>query len=181
MLESKVKFKTNILIIGVLVFILMAGYIVQAVDSQPGSGEDPLVTQKYVEQRNEQMRVYYDQKNQELNASIQQNSTKISEIEAAINDILQKNQQASNLEIVTLTAGQILIAEAGCEIILRGGEANAVQSQLGGLSDVTGGRDIMQGQIIPDNHLLLVARTDGRGVKTEKGCTLMVRGKYSIK
>lgn len=164
----------------VAVVILIAGNIVQADNYAPGSGEDPLVTQSYVEQRNEQLRYYIDQKNQELSSLIQQNSEGISVLEEKSNTMPQGGETPASLEVVTLTAGQQLTGIAGSEIILRSGQATAIQSELGGLSDVTEGRDIKQGETIPFNHLLLVPRSDGRGVKAVTDCIFLVRGQYGI-
>jgi hypothetical protein len=164
----------------IVVVVLVVGQLVLAGSFQPGSQEDPLVTQSYVEQRNEQLKYFFEQKDQEIKSLVEQNSGRINELEEKINSLPQGGGNAGALEVVTLTAGQYLVGFAGTEIILRGGRATAVQSELGGLSDVTGARDIKQGEIIPANHLLLVPRSDGRGVKADTDCILMVRGQYSI-
>ena len=85
------------------------------------------------------------------------------------------------LQVVEVQAGQIIEAEAGTEIILRGGRATAVTSEAGGLADVTQGRDLSSGTVIPANHLLLIPRSDGRGLKAESDIILMVRGGYAIR
>jgi len=180
MLQKIRQSRLYLLGIVVVVIMLITGYIVEAGDYQPGSGEDPLVTQSYVEQRNEQLKYYFDEKNQELNSLIQQNTDKVSILEEKTNTMFQGEGTAANLEIVTLTAGQQLIGLAGSEIILRSGEATAIQSELGGLADVTEGRDVKQGEIVPLNHLLLIPRSDDRGVKAVTECILMVRGQHNI-
>ena len=163
-----------------IIVVLAAGHMVSAGDFQPGSQEDPLVTQSYVEQRNEQLKYYSDQKDQELSDLIQQNGDRIAVLEEKLSALFESGNTAASLEIVTLTPGQRLIGWAGTEIILRGGRATAIQSELGGLSDVTGGRDIKQDEEIPANHLLLIPRSDGRGIKAVTECILMVRGQYDI-
>ena len=85
------------------------------------------------------------------------------------------------LKIVELNKGQFLIAKAGTEIILRGGKATAVVSELGGLQDITEGVDLGQGADIPSYHLLLVPRNDGRGVYCTTDAIFMVRGDYEIR
>jgi len=84
------------------------------------------------------------------------------------------------LDVVELPAGARLVAEAGTELILRSGRATAIGSQLGGLSDVTGGKDLQTGQTIPQNHLLIVPRSDGRGVLATTPCIIMVRGPRTV-
>ncbi|NLJ34460.1 MAG: hypothetical protein GX349_07725 [Firmicutes bacterium] len=84
------------------------------------------------------------------------------------------------LEVVNLEAGQCLLADGGAEIILRGGQGRAITSPLGGLADVTQGRDVGSGEVIAANHLLLVPRSDGRGVKAVTDLILLIRGRYWI-
>jgi hypothetical protein len=165
----------------VIAVVLIAAQMVLAGSFKPGSQEDPVVTQSYVEQRNEQLKYYFEQRDQEMAALINQNSDRITAIEQKVGQAVPSEGQSASLVVVNLTPGQFLEAMAGTEIILRGGQATVVQSQLGGLCDVTAARDIGQDQIAPANHLLLVPRSDGRGVKAVTDCVLMVRGQYIIR
>ena len=81
--------------------------------------------------------------------------------------------------IVNLEPGQRLIAQAGAEIILRAGKACVIASPAGGLADVTAGRDVGQGALVA-NHLLVVPRSDGRGVEALTRTVLMARGAFTI-
>lgn len=81
---------------------------------------------------------------------------------------------------VQLTAGQRMIGGEGTEIILRSGEATAIDNGANGVSDVTGGADLMTGQRIGLNHLLLIPRNDGRGLLALTEAYVMVRGSYTI-
>lgn len=47
---------------------------------------------------------------------------------------------------IMLTAGQKLIGNEGTEVILRSGEATAIDNGANGVSDVTGAMDLMTGQ-----------------------------------
>lgn len=125
--------------------------------SEPGSESDPLVTLSYVNKNIDQIKAYVDEKLQ------------------------SKSSSSYALEIVELNKGQFLIAKAGTEIILRGGKATAIVSDLGGLQDITEGVDIGQGAAIPAYHLLLVPRDDGRGVYCTSNAIFMVRGDYQIR
>lgn len=82
---------------------------------------------------------------------------------------------------IQLTAGQKLIGNEGTEIILRSGEATAIDNGANGISDLTGGKDLMTGNGINPNHLLLVPRSDGRGIAATTDIWVMVRGSYNIK
>lgn len=88
--------------------------------------------------------------------------------------------QFLTLVVVELAKGQTLVGGAGTEIILRSGTARAVASQLGGVCDLTAGRDLPQGELVKTNHLLLVPRSDGRGIRAESAVFVMVRGPFTI-
>jgi len=78
-----------------------------------------------------------------------------------------------------ITAGSTLIGEAGAEFILRSGTATAV-SGPDGMVNVTTGRDIVDGNSIPTNNLLLVPRSDGRGFYANTDVWVMIKGGYNI-
>lgn len=81
---------------------------------------------------------------------------------------------------ISLTAGQKLIGGEGTEIILRSGEATAIDNGANGISDLTIGTDLMTGSQVVTNHLLLVPRKDGRGITATTDIWVMVRGTYTI-
>ncbi|OTA40650.1 MAG: hypothetical protein A6D92_14785, partial [Symbiobacterium thermophilum] len=82
--------------------------------------------------------------------------------------------------VVEVPAGRKVIGEAGTELVVRGGQATAIDSALGGLLDVTAGTDIRGGTRIPPNHLLVVPRSDGRGLFAVTDLVLMVKGRITI-
>lgn len=125
--------------------------------SEPGSEEDPLVTKSYVEKRIEQLKYYIDEK------------------------ISGTSSSTSELQVVEVESGQSIIGRAGSEIILRGGKGQVIAGELGGLSDITGGRDLQMGEKVPANHLLIVPRNDERGVYVLEKAIFMVRGAYEIR
>ena len=82
--------------------------------------------------------------------------------------------------VVEVSAGQKLLGKSGTEIILRSGEATAIDNGANGVSDITAGKDLMTGQSVGQNHLLLVPKDDGRGIQATTDLFVMVRGAYSI-
>ncbi|HYE67861.1 MAG TPA: hypothetical protein VEA58_04570 [Anaerovoracaceae bacterium] len=82
--------------------------------------------------------------------------------------------------VVEVKAGQKVLGKSGTEIILRSGEATAIDNGANGVSDITEGKDLMTGQSIGQNHLLLVPKEDGRGLQAITDLFVMVRGAYSI-
>ncbi len=81
---------------------------------------------------------------------------------------------------ISLKAGQKLIGQEGCEIILRSGEATAIDNGANGISDLTAGVDLTMGMAAGLNHQLLVPRTDGRGIAAKTDIWVMVKGMYQI-
>lgn len=84
-------------------------------------------------------------------------------------------------QVLEVAQGKKVICSSGTELILRSGSATAIDSSLGGLSDVTGGKDLRSGDSVPKNHLLIVPRDDGRGILATSASVVMVRGSYEIK
>ena len=87
----------------------------------------------------------------------------------------------SEMKLVELKAGDRIIAAAGSELILRSGEATAIATDLGGLSDLTKGKDIKHARQVERDHLLVIPRSDGRGLLAKTGALVLVRGSYSVK
>ena len=79
---------------------------------------------------------------------------------------------------VTLTAGQTLYGEAGCEVLLRSGSARCVGTGSTGLVDTTSGGDLGSGGALTANHLYLMP--ESRGISTADGAVLLARGIYTI-
>ena len=89
-------------------------------------------------------------------------------------------QQLVSFSTIELSAGQRLIGGEGAEIILRSGEATAIDNGFNGVSNLTAGVDLMTGNIVELNNLLLVPRADGRGIHATTEAWVMVRGSFTI-
>lgn len=144
--------KLFMLIVAVTVFSIFA--ISASADvAEPGSESDPLVTKSYVDKALYNLKQYVD----------------------------GKSGGSTSFEIVYLEQGQLLIGDKGTEIILRSGIASVVDSDKGGLADVTAGRDITKGENVNQNHLLIVPRDDGRGLRAENNhVVVLVKGGYTV-
>jgi hypothetical protein len=101
-------------------------------------------------------------------------------VDSQIAQLKSSGVSTDSYKAVQLTAGQKLIGGEGTEVILRSGEATAIDNGANGVSDVTGASDLMTGQTIALNHLLLIPRSDGRGLHAITEAWVMVRGSYSI-
>ena len=80
---------------------------------------------------------------------------------------------------VTLSAGQTLYGEAGCEVLLRSGAASCAAASAPGLVDATAGGTLSGGASLQKNHLYLM--TDSPAVTAASGAALLVRGGYTIR
>ena len=131
------KMKKGIyLLLTVILFTLSIG-IASGESNVPGSIEDPIVTQSYVDTK-------------------------------------------TTYKAVKMEPGQKLIGDAGTEVILRSGEATAIDNGANGISDITGGRDLMTGDKVQLNHLILIPRNDGRGFMVSTEAWIMIRGNYTL-
>ena len=86
-------------------------------------------------------------------------------------------------EIVELKRNQRILAKSGAlEVIVRPGSRARVTAPNGtGIADVTAGQELVSGNIVSENHLLVIPRADKRGlVILSDTAFLFVRGDYEI-
>lgn len=88
-------------------------------------------------------------------------------------------------EAIFVEYGKTVIApKTSIELILRSGSAVVVSPFADqGLSDITGGKDLLNNNSITLNHALIIPRAgDGRGMRitSREGAYVMIRGEYSI-
>ncbi len=147
-----------ILIAAAVILAMSVIGVAFAASSGAGSSEDPLVTKSYV-----------DGLYKELEAKIASSSA-IGGAPAA----------GSSFVVVEVPAGKSVIGEGGTELVLRSGQATAIDNGVDGVSDLTAAKDLKGGTQISANHLLLVPRSDGRGIKCGTLCYVMVKGAYTL-
>ena len=141
--------------------------------AEAGSTGDPLVTLSY------------------LNETFLGNilSTVDQKIAARNNQIVQQlcgsvtsggTSTASTFTVVTLSSGQTLTGQIGCEVMLRVGSAVCVSPSAPGLIDETAASTLNNGGALVQNHLYMMT-IENRGVKATAATTkLLVRGSYTI-
>ena len=155
----------------ILIFTLILAIALTAVIyAAPGDANDPIVVLSYLNDRIKALVTDYK-------------LDEIADLRKKV-DSLDSNEgsggSSTALEVVEIKAGEKLIAGAGAEIILRGGKAFVIGSELGGIANVTAGKDFVSGMEFVPNHLMIVPRDDGRGAYTDDYAIFMVRGTYEI-
>jgi hypothetical protein len=157
-MKNKISVILNLALVMVLSFMVFGNF---SVGNNPGGSSDPIVTQSYVEARI-----------QALNDSLQ---TQISGLTqgGGLSD--------QGFEVIAVSSGQTIYLNENSQFILRTGEGTAIAGEGGGLADLTSGIDLTTGDSVPRNHLILIARTDGRGIVFLKDAYIMVRGGYELK
>lgn len=152
----------------VLTLILLLAFST-VIFAAPGDTSDPIVVLSYLNEQIETLISKYKLED-------------IDEMQKQIDNLDSSGGSSSGmaLEIVEIRDGEKIIAGSGSELILRGGEAVIIGSEMGGISDVTMGTDFVSGMSVVPNHLMIVPRDDGRGVYAEEYAIFMVRGTYEV-
>lgn len=167
-MQGSVILKKVLIIAVILTFALTS-----AIFAAPGDTNDPIVVLSYLNDRLEDLIEKYSLEDME-------------EIKTQINELSDSSKSSgstnasADLVVVEIKTGEKIICGAGTELILRGGEAKIIGSELGGLTNVTLGKDFVSGMAAVPNNLLIVPRDDGRGVYTDSYAIFMVRGSYEV-
>lgn len=185
--------KTGIIILFAVVLVLSAVIFSAADGLTPGSEQDPIVTQSYVEQKSEQLKYYIDSLIAKANND---NTAQAQEIAALKAELAIKDQEIAKLteavnkasesaagkfQVVEMKKNQILIAGEGAEIIPRSGKFSAIYGANGGLSDITSAKDLKNAEPVVMNHMLIASRGDGRGLKALADKSfLIIKGTYTL-
>ena len=130
---------------------------------EPGSATDPLITLSYLNETfMGQIMDRVDQKIAQRNSGLGQSGA------------------GMEFSVVTLSKGQVLTGDIGCEVMLRVGTASCVSPSNPGLIDETTAASLNNGGALAANHLYMMT-IEGRGVKAGSDTTkLLVRGSYTI-
>jgi hypothetical protein len=170
--------EAGIVVLLAVILVLFAVILSAADGVTPGSEQDPIVTQSYVEQKSEQIKYYIDSLIEKINGD---NSAQNQEIAKLREELKNAANAAGKFQVVELQKDQILIAGEGAEIIPRSGRFSAVEDAYGGLSDITAAQDLKNGAAVVNNHMLIAARGEGRGLKALADKSfLIIKGTYTL-
>lgn len=144
--------------LAVMIIVMGLSMVVWA-ETSPGTEDDPLVTLSLVNAKISEVKSYVDQK---------------------ISSINSNGGSQSEYTPLYVEKGKKLIGSEGTEVILRSGEATAIDNGQNGVSDLTGAADLRTGDPVILNHLILIPRSDGRGISAETEIWVMIKGGYTI-
>lgn len=141
--------------------------------AEVGSSEDPLVTLSYLNE------TFLDSIMDRVDQKIAARNTQI--IQQTGGQVSSgTGSAASTFSVVTLSSGQVLTGDIGCEVMLRVGSATCVSPSSPGLIDETAATTLNNGGALVQNHLYMMT-IEGRGVRATAATTkLLVRGSYTI-
>jgi hypothetical protein len=166
--------KTKILALIISLALITATGIVAL--ATYGTAEDPLVTLSYLND------VFKPAVLSQANEATDQKIQSLTSSQGGTSEPVGSEAGLGGYQVIKLGKGDILIGKEGTEIIFRSGQAMAVSPfQDQGISDVTGGKDILNGLNLEKNHLYIVPRSDGRGLDVRSDeAYFLVRGAYSV-
>ena len=159
--------------------------LVGAAAAAGGSSQDPLVTLSYLQQ------VVLPDVLEQTDQKVEDKAAELeTALDGAIDDHSAQMEQAlagsggtgsANYAVVTLSAGQVLEMDIGCEVMLRVGSASCDSPSSPGLIDSTGGTTLNDGGSLAVNHLYM-ATIEGRSVTADSDTVkVLVRGGYTIR
>ena len=129
-----------------------------------GSSKDPLITLSYLEE------VFMDKVLDEVDEKISTRNKNLAD----------KSGSGDSFTVVTLSNGQTLVGDIGCEVMLRVGTAVCVAQSTPGLIDESSAATLNNGGTLAANHLYMMT-IEGRGVlATSDTVKVLARGSYVI-
>jgi len=133
--------------------------------AEAGSASDPLVTLSYLNE------TFFNDIMQQVDQKIAQRTGQA---------VPGGGSSSASFTVVTLSQGQTLTGDIGCEVMLRIGSAVCVSPSDPGLIDETTAGTLANGGALAVNHLYMMT-IEGRGVRATAATTkVMARGSYSI-
>lgn len=150
-----------------LALLLLCGVLQgTALAADAGSSGDPLVTLSYLND------TFLSQVLSKVDQKIAERASQSATSGTA--------SASDTFTVVTLSSGQELVGDIGCEVMLRVGTAVCTASSNPGLIDESSAGTLNNGGALVQNHLYMMT-IEGRGVKASTATTkLLVRGNYTI-
>ena len=152
-----------------------------------GSQNDPLVTLGYLNN------IFNPQVEKQVDQAVSAGENALrQDLDQAIEDWDEQVQDAMGggsgqggsravFQVVTLSKGDVLVGDVGCEVMLRIGTARCVSDSAPGLIDVSEGGTLNNGQNLVTNHLYMVTISTRSVEATSNTVKVLVRGPYTVR
>lgn len=177
-----------------LAALLLACYtlllVTAAAAGGAGSESDPLVTLSYLNETflpqvlgkvDEQLETRDRELSDKLDEQMKLDAAALAKQYGANVSTSDGSEKVNTFTVVTMSSGETLYGEIGCEVMLRVGTANCISPSSPGLIDETDASILESGKALIKNHLYMMT-IDERGVKATAATTkLLVRGGYTIR
>ena len=151
--------------------VLLNGTVTMA-GAAAGGSEDPLVTLSYLND------TFLGDILQRVDEKIAARNSQI--VQQLGGQGTAGSATAATFTVVTLSSGQVLTGDIGCEVMLRVGSASCVAPSTPGMIDTTTAGTLNNGGALVQNHLYMMT-IEGRGVQATAATTkLLVRGSYTV-
>lgn len=143
-----------------------------------GSSSDPLVTLSYLQN------IFTGQVEDMVDQAVKDNEQQLTDqLNNAIDEWDKQVQggTGASFQVVTLSKGQTLVGDVGCEVMLRIGTASCTSGGSTGLIDTTAGTVLAEGEDLVVNHLYMVTISTRSVTATSGTVKVLARGPYTIK
>ena len=144
-----------------------------------GGSDDPLVSVGYLN------KVFAPAVYEKVDKAVRDNEAALKAgLDKAIDEKLQTSGSpggdSASFQVVTLSRGQTLTGQVGCEVMLRVGTAVCVSDSAPGLIDTTEGTTLNHGGALQANHLYMVTIATRGVTATADVVKVLARGSYTI-
>ena len=183
---ANIKMKKFIILATVsitMILFIMKTDAITSIAYEPGSEQDPVITQSYFDAAINQIKLQNQQLIQQYTDLMEKNrisELKIDAQQKLIDELKNTAQTSDGFIAVQVLKNNKILAGNGTEIIIRSGKTSTIKGINGSMADVTAGIDLKDGAAITNNHLLISSRDDGRGMRTITDVWILVRGSYKI-
>lgn len=165
--------------------LAVAGLCAGAALAANGDKNDPLVTLSYLEETAipqvvEQVEETAAARQQELEEQFADQLARYKKEVTELADSLSAAGDTASYTLVTLTAGQTMKLEVGCEVMLRVGTVKVEAGTNPALIDISTGGSLNKGASLTKNHLYMATIADRSLVPTADTVKLLVRGGYTV-
>ena len=149
--------------------------VAYAANTDAGGADDPLVTRSYLNGP------FLQQIQSLVDKTVDERKAELEEALAKVQGQGGGTAGGNVFTVVTLSRGQTLVGDVGCEVMLRIGTATCGTSDSVGLIDTTTGTNLGNGGALVTNHLYMVTISTRSVTATSGTVKVLARGPYTVR